>query len=52
MQKGFVTAGAAAIIALIVIVFGVSAYKVINNSNPVEEPVACTAEAKLCPDGS
>jgi hypothetical protein len=47
-QKGFVISLAIAIIALILI--GTGTYFFIRKSNPA--PVACTMEAKLCPDGS
>ena len=48
------------ILIFIVLVFAVGGYLYVSNPEPIKyenpdikpEPVACTMEAKLCPDGS
>ncbi|MFA6227108.1 MAG: hypothetical protein WC631_01330 [Candidatus Paceibacterota bacterium] len=48
-QKGFLVPLAIVVIALLVIGSGVYVYK---NKRTINPPVACTMEAKICPDGS
>lgn len=48
-RKGFVIPLIIAVMALLVICSGVYIYA---NKKTIDSPIACTAEAKLCPDGS
>lgn len=49
-QKGFTTSLLIVVIALLIISSGIYIY--ISNKSTDISPIACTMEAKLCPDGS
>ena len=51
MNRGFAVSGIVGIVAVIIVLAGGS-YVYVSQRDDVEEPIACTADAKLCPDGS